>query len=74
MRWVCLGGAGKGGRGGRGGGGAGAVFLHFSPFTSRESLRSHFLAVIRRFRNSCQLQIKTGWSGCNVEQLNTAES
>lgn len=38
------------GRGGvaPGGGGVvgGAVFLHFSPFTSRESRRSHFLPVI----------------------------
>lgn len=30
--------------------------------------------AVRRFRNSCQLQIKTGWSGCNIELLNTAES
>lgn len=39
MRWVCLGGAGGGGE---------PVFLHFSPFTSRESRRSHFMAVIRQ--------------------------
>lgn len=50
-RLNVLGGFGWGGLGrGRAGPGGGeeAVFLHFSPFTSRESRRSHFLPVIRQ--------------------------
>lgn len=55
--WVGWGGA-LGGAGGR----WGAVFLHFSPFTSCESRRSHFLPVIRQCGASeTAVSFKSDW-------------
>lgn len=48
------------------------VFLHFSPFTSCGALISSLWFGVQRFRNNCQVQIKNGWSGCNIELLNTS--
>lgn len=54
-------------------GGREGVFLHFSPFTFVEfsALISFLWYGVQRFRNNCQIQIKNGWSGCNIELLNT---
>lgn len=61
MCWVGLGGVGRGAGWSRVEGG-GAVFLHFSPFTSCESRRSHFLPVIRQCGASeTAVSFKSNW-------------
>ena len=52
----------------------GGCFSPFSPFTSCGIQCSHFLPVIwsTALQNNCQVQIKSGWSGCNIELLNTS--
>lgn len=57
-----------------GGGGAGVFFstFHLSHLVKFSALISSLWYGVRRFRNNCQVQIKNGWSGCNIELLNTS--
>lgn len=57
------------------GGGWGGVFFstfHLSHLVKFSALISSLWYGVRRFRNNCQVQIKNGWSGCNIELLNTS--
>ena len=56
-------------------GGGGRVFFsifHLSHLVEFSALISSLWYGVRRFRNNCQVQIKNGWSGCNIELLNTS--
>lgn len=53
----------------------GRVFFsifHLSHLVEFSALISSLWYGVRRFRNNCQVQIKSGWSGCNIELLNTS--
>lgn len=53
----------------------GRVFFsifHLSHLVEFSALISSLWYGVRRFRNNCQVQIKNGWSGCNIELLNTS--
>lgn len=53
----------------------GRVFFstfHLSHLVEFSTLISSLWYAVRRFRNNCQVQIKNGWSGCNIELLNTS--
>lgn len=57
-----------------GGWGWGVFFstFHLSHLVKLSALISSLWYGVRRFRNNCQVQIKNGWSGCNIELLNTS--
>lgn len=46
--------------------------FHLSHLVKCSALISSLWYGVRRFRNNCQVQIKNGWSGCNIELLNTS--
>lgn len=46
--------------------------FHLSHLVKCSALISSLWYGVRRIRNNCQVQIKNGWSGCNIELLNTS--